>query len=116
MAFMNQPSFDWRKKAKRVSGQLKRARSTVEALGDALAEGDDGSTRSVARTAHEAVGSVARSVKTLQVEQPAEEQMGVMVASQSWCKRLGAKGSMSILRGGCNAVLCHLLDLILVMQ
>ena len=54
--------FDWRQKTIQLAFQLERAHSTMQDLGAALESGDDASTRDIARTAHEAVGSVGYAV------------------------------------------------------
>jgi len=67
--------FDWRQKAIQLAFQLERAHSTMEELGAALENGDDDSTRDMARTAHEAVGTVGYAVKALHSEQPPARQL-----------------------------------------
>jgi hypothetical protein len=67
--------FDWRQKTIQLAFQLERAHSTMEDLGAALEIGDDASTRDIARTAHEAVGTVGYAVKALHSEQPLAQQL-----------------------------------------
>ena len=67
---LQQRPFDWRQRALQLASELERAHSTLEDLGVALENGDDDSARHIARSAHEAVGSVGYSVKALRSEQP----------------------------------------------
>jgi len=55
--------------------QLDSAHSAVEELGAALDQGDVAAARHMARSAHEAVGSVGQAVKTLRNEQPSPQAL-----------------------------------------
>jgi len=72
---LQQRPYDWREKTVRLEWKLDRAHSAMEDLGTALDEGDDASARSVARSAHDAVGSAAQAVKTLHSEQPPTDDL-----------------------------------------
>ena len=67
--------YDWRFQAVQLASELERAHATIEDLGAALETGDDDSVRHIARTAHQAVGSVGYSVKALHSEQPPTQQL-----------------------------------------
>jgi len=67
--------YDWRQKAVQLGFELERAHSTMEDLGAALEKGDQDSARHIAKSAHEAVGSVGYAVKALRTEQPPAQQL-----------------------------------------
>jgi hypothetical protein len=67
--------YDWREKTVQLAFELERAHATMEDLGVALDNGDDESARHIARSAHEAVGSVGHAVKSLRREQPPAEHL-----------------------------------------
>ena len=75
MTMDHQHLYNWREKSMHLRWKLDRAHSTVEDVGVALNEGDDASARQIIRSAHEAVGSAAEAVKTLQAEQPSTEDL-----------------------------------------
>ena len=72
---LQQRTFDWRHQAVQLASQLERAHSTMEELGAALDKGDDTSARHIAKSAHDAVGSVGYAVKALRSEQPPRQQL-----------------------------------------
>jgi len=65
---LHQRSDDWREKTVQLAFELERAHATMEDLGAALEKGDDVSARHIAKSAHQAVGSVGHAVKTLRSE------------------------------------------------
>jgi hypothetical protein len=67
--------YDWREKTVQLAFELERAHATMEDLGVALDKGDDESARHIARSAHEAVGSVGHAVKSLRREHPPTEHL-----------------------------------------
>jgi hypothetical protein len=67
--------YDWRQQAIQLASELERAHATMEDLGAALENGDDDSVRHIARTAHQAVGSVGYAVKAFHSEQPPPQQL-----------------------------------------
>jgi hypothetical protein len=75
MTIDQQQPYDWREKTIHLVWKLDRAHSTVEELGAALDVGDDVSAELILRSAHDAVGSAAKDVKTLDAAQPATEGM-----------------------------------------
>jgi hypothetical protein len=72
---LQQRPYDWREKTVQLAFELERAHATMEDLGAALDKGDDVSARHIAKSAHEAVGSVGQAVKTLRSEQPPAEHL-----------------------------------------
>ena len=72
---LHQRPYDWRQKTVQLAFELERAHATMEDLGVALDKGDDASSRHMARSAHEAVGSIGYAVKALRTEQPPAEQL-----------------------------------------
>ena len=72
---LQQRPFNWREKTVRLASELERAHATMQELGAALDSGDASSARTMARSAHEAVGSVGYAVKALHREQPPAEQL-----------------------------------------
>ena len=67
--------YDWRERTMELACQLDSAHSAVEELGAALDQGDVAAARHMARSAHEAVGSVGQAVKTLRNEQPSPQAL-----------------------------------------
>jgi hypothetical protein len=67
--------FNWREKTVQLASELERAHATMEELGAALDRGDESSVRTMARSAHDAVGSVGYAVKALHRAQPPTEQL-----------------------------------------
>ena len=86
---LEQHAYDWRGKGFHLAWKLDRARNQVEDLGTALDKGDSRSVRRRFRSAHEAVRSVAKEVKTLHSEQPPTEHM----------EESAATGSTLVIRG-----------------
>ncbi len=70
---LHQRSYDWREKTVQLAFELERAHATMEDLGAALEVGDDVSARHIAKSAHQAVGSVGHAVKTLRSEMTPEQ-------------------------------------------
>jgi hypothetical protein len=60
-----QPEFDWRESALDLAWKLNRAHNLVDALGTALANGDDVSAQRSEGAAHNAVNSVARRLEAV---------------------------------------------------
>lgn len=93
MALDEQRPYDWRGRAFHLAWKLDRAHTAAQILGTALDEGDPLATRRHYRAAREAVGSVAKEVKTLRCEQPPTE----------WLKEQGATGPTLVIRGSWSA-------------
>jgi hypothetical protein len=72
--FQHRP-YDWRQRTAQLGVELARAHSALEDLGAALENGDEDSARDIAKSAHEAVGSVGYAVKALHSEQPPAEEL-----------------------------------------
>ncbi len=72
---LQQRPFNWREKTVQLASELERAHATMEELGAALDRGDELSARDIARSAHDAVGSVGYAVKAMHSEQPPAEQL-----------------------------------------
>ena len=62
------PAFDWRESALDLAWKLNRAHNLVDALGTALANGDDVSAQRSEEAAHNAVYSVARRLEAVRSE------------------------------------------------
>ena len=72
---LQQRPFDWREKTVHLASELERAHATMEELGAALDRGDESSVRTMARSAHDAVGSVGYAVKEFHRAQPPADQL-----------------------------------------
>jgi hypothetical protein len=62
--------YNWRNETSRVVWELDRAHSTLQDLSCALDEGDERSAQHTLQLAHDAVTSVAHSVKAMRAELP----------------------------------------------
>ena len=93
MALDEQRPYDWRGKAFHLAWKLDRAHAAAHVLGTTLDEGDPLAARRRYRAAREAVGSVAKEVKTFRCEHPPTEGLD----------ERGATGPTLVIRGSWSA-------------